>query len=176
MGRDKALIEIGGKPLVEHVIDKAGLFTDSVLIITNQPGFKRFGFPCHQDIIENCGPLGGIYTGLFHSKTKKNLVLSCDIPLVPDFVLEQLLQNSADEDVLAVRHNQKIEPLCAVYDRRCKNSLKTFLKNIELKMQVALQKMNTSFLDLETSEGYHKEWFTNINTPGELKTFEKKLL
>ena len=174
MGKDKGLVEFNGKPLIEHMIDKVKPITDSVFVITNQSGYERFGFPCFPDIIKDCGPMGGIFTGLYHSPSQKNLVLSCDIPIVPHHLLEHLVEQSGTEDALVPRHDGKTEPLCAVYDQACKESLKTLIDDSKFKLQHALNILDTRFLNLHKFDDFNSTWFANINTPDELKKHQNK--
>jgi len=174
MGKDKGLIEFNGKPLIEHITEKVRLITDSVFIITNQPGYDRFGFPCFPDIKKDCGPIGGIFTGLHHSSTLKNLVLSCDTPFIPHHLIKHLVEQSGVEDALVPRYDEKTEPLCGVYDRNCKETLKMLIDERELKLQNALEKLNTRFLDLHRFDDFDKRWFANINTPDELEKYQIK--
>lgn len=172
MGREKGFVKLNGKPLIEHVIEKVKPLTDSVIIITNQSGYRRFGFACFPDIIKNCGPIGGIFTGLHHTTTKKNLVLSCDIPLIPETFLNYLVEQTGNEDALVPWHDGKTEPLCAVYGQTCKKTLKKLIDQRQFKLQKALKKMNTRFLDLSCFGGFEKKWFVNINTPGDLEKYQ----
>lgn len=149
--------------------DKVQPITDSIIIIANQDGYERYGFPCFPDIIKDCGPMGGIFTGLHHSTTSKNLVLSCDTPFVPHHLLEHLVEQTGNEDALVPRHNGKTEPLCAVYDQNCKETLKKLIEKSQFKLQNALEKLNTRFLDAQRFDDFDSIWFTNINTQEQLE-------
>jgi molybdenum cofactor guanylyltransferase len=174
MGKDKGLIELNGKPLIEHITEKVRSLTETVIIITNQPGYDRFGFPCFPDIKKDCGPMGGIFAGLHYSSAKKNLILSCDIPFVPHHLLEHLVEQSGAEDALVPRYDGKTEPLCGVYDRNCKETLKMLIDEKHFKLQNALKKLNTRYLDLHRFDDFDKKWFANINTPDELEKHQNK--
>src|SRR6202008_2205785 len=82
MKEDKGLVYFNGKMLVEHVIASAKKMTTRIIIITANPAYRQFGYPCTEDEMKEKGPLGGIFTGLVHSSTKKNLVLGCDLPFL----------------------------------------------------------------------------------------------
>lgn len=175
MKTDKGFVLIDGKPMIQHILDTLKKVSDNVIIIANDDKYKTLGFPCYADIIPDCGPIGGIYTGLVHTDSRKNLILSCDIPLVSAAFLTQLISKVATEDVLVPEHNGKTEPLCAVYDKRCMEVLKERIENGELKMMDALLQLNTVYFKMDSNEWNAVHLFTNINTPDELIENEKKV-
>ena len=66
-GGDKPLKEIGGKTILEHVIDRARPQVRALVLNANGPAerFARFGLPVAADVVEGfAGPLAGILTGL----------------------------------------------------------------------------------------------------------------
>ena len=172
MKQDKGLVMLNGKMMIEYILDKAKLISDNIIIIANNNQYNQFGFPCYADIIKELGPMGGIYTGLANSTTKKNLVLSCDAPFINAKVLTELISLSDDEDVLVATHNAKTEPLCAIYDSNCKDYFRQWIENGELKMMDALQKLNT--VKVNFTENEMQDSFANINTPEELAKHQNK--
>ena len=85
MGRDKAFVDLGGKPLIEHVIERsADLGQAETILITNKPAqYAHLGLPMFRDILPDKGSLGGIYTALV--RTRVVLMcwsLACDMPFV----------------------------------------------------------------------------------------------
>ncbi|HYM98717.1 MAG TPA: molybdenum cofactor guanylyltransferase MobA [Aestuariivirgaceae bacterium] len=66
-GGDKGLIRLGGKPIVDHVIDRLKPQTDALIINANgEPSrFAAYGLPVVPDSIEgSAGPLAGVLAGL----------------------------------------------------------------------------------------------------------------
>ena len=112
--------------------------------------------------------MGGIYSGLVYSVTQKNLVLSCDAPFIPEIILSALIGQAKDEDVLITEHDGKNEPLCAIYDTRCKDLFRNLIAEKRLKMQEALQNLNTVKINFDSDDKVRKDWFVNINTPEDL--------
>jgi molybdenum cofactor guanylyltransferase len=168
MKSDKGFRLLQGKPLVEHVLEKAGSIVDDVLIIANDPAYEVFGVPCHPDLVKDCGPMGGIYTGLMKTRTQKNLVLSCDTPFIHENLMRILIEISGEEDVLLPEHNGQIEPLCAVYDVRCRKHFRSHLENKMYKIQDALRELNCLKINFPGSVLDMQRMFMNINTPEEL--------
>lgn len=172
MHQDKGLLLLNGKKMIEHVLDEAKKVTDTIIIISNDEVYKQFGFQCYQDIIKHCGPMGGIFTALQYSTTKKNLVLSCDSPFMSLRVLTSLINQIGDEEVLVAEYQNKIQPLCAIYDKSCSNLFKQLIEDGKLKMKDALLKLNTVKINFDQLNFEEVNPFENINTPEELKKYQ----
>lgn len=82
MGRDKALLELGGKSLVEHAVAKLRKVCGEVHILGNKPELAGYA-PLVQDLHEGCGPLGGMEAALNHSHREWSLFMPVDMPFIP---------------------------------------------------------------------------------------------
>lgn len=171
MMEDKGLIYLHDKMMIEHIIERVIKITGNIMIITKNPAYRKFGYPCYADAVKDKGPLGGIYTGLINSSTKKNLVVGCDTPFLSENILTALIEKSKDEDVLITQHKGKAEPLCAVYDRNCIPHFNTFLQQDKLKITDALSELKIVVINFDKEDWIQKDSFANINTPEDLKKF-----
>ncbi|MBS1799073.1 MAG: molybdenum cofactor guanylyltransferase [Acidobacteria bacterium] len=86
MGQDKAMLELAGRPLVEHAVRKLRSITPDVCILSGNPAMARFAPPV-ADLHVNCGPLGGIEAALSDSKKHWVLIVPVDTPFVPAALL-----------------------------------------------------------------------------------------
>ncbi len=66
MGRDKALLELAGKPLVRHAVKKLRRVCMDVRVLSDNPELAAYA-PIVPDIHRDCGPMGGIEAALTHS-------------------------------------------------------------------------------------------------------------
>jgi len=82
MGQDKALLELAGKPLVEHALIKLRRMCADVAILSNNSHLARFGTVV-EDLHPDCGPMGGIEAALAHAKHDWSLILPVDLPFLP---------------------------------------------------------------------------------------------
>lgn len=82
MGRDKALLELAGKPLVLRAVEKLRLVCAEVSILGNREELEAYA-PLVRDLHEGCGPLGGIEAALVHSTKAWNLFMAVDMPFLP---------------------------------------------------------------------------------------------
>jgi molybdenum cofactor guanylyltransferase len=82
MGRDKALMELAGKPLIRHAVKKLRRLCMDVRILTNNEELEQFA-PIVRDIHPGCGPMSGMEAGLRHSVFEWNLFMAVDMPFLP---------------------------------------------------------------------------------------------
>ncbi len=139
MGKDKALIEVQGVPLLQRTATLVQGYADPVYIIT--PWIERYqriiSTNCHL-LRENCpsgetqGPLVGFAQALVHVKTEWVLLLACDLPnLTTEAVAEWLPQlDQVDDEAIAClpSHKKGWEPLCGFYRSSCLTSLDKFIQ------------------------------------------------
>lgn len=119
MGRNKALLPLNGKTVIEKVIDEVRACCSALMLITNSPDkYMHLGYPCRPDVLPGGGPLSGIHAALTHAGTEYVLVVSCDIPLVRREIFEQLTAALPGYDIVIFKHRQ-FEPLCALYRQTC---------------------------------------------------------
>lgn len=137
MGQDKALIEIGGVPMLRRVCTAAGHCTSSVYVVARDDRYQALLPPgCHL-IIETplgetpAGPIGGFLQGLTTTTTDWVLLLACDLPRLSGEILQQCSQQldqlPATAIALLPRSAKGWEPLCGFYRRSSLTSLTDFV-------------------------------------------------
>lgn len=168
MGVDKGLMLLSGKPMVKHVLDAAAQLTPHILLVANNPAYRQFDYPVYADIWPETGPMGGIFTGLTHSKTDKNLILACDTPFLQAPVLNILLEHCAEFTITVATLNGQLEPLFAVYDKKCLPEIEKCLQNRVFKLQKLIDSYGNMVKKVEMSELVPSEVFRNLNTPEDL--------
>ena len=170
MGTDKGFLKINGKTFMERIIKVLKPLVNDIIIVSNNSDYDTFGHRRVEDIIGNSGPLAGLYTGLCHSETEYNLVLSCDVPLLNSKVLNILLEGIDDvSEVIQLKSKDSTLPLIAIYQKHCLHRCLELLQNGERRLQVAVEGFTTKTILLDTSlEKYVK----NINTMEQFKSME----
>ena len=118
MGMNKSFLKLGSKYVVEVIYEvMAGLFRN-VLVITNEPErYSELGYITFADIYKDKGPLGGIHSGLIHSGTEKNFILSCDMPLINESVLRFIIDYPLESDIKVAFADNFIQQLCGLYSK-----------------------------------------------------------
>jgi molybdenum cofactor guanylyltransferase len=185
MGRDKALLEIEGRPLIAIATEKLSAAGASPRICGSRPDLARFA-EVIPDNFARCGPLGGIEAALAVSDSDLNLFLPVDLPGLPvDFLHWMAERAEATEAVATIpRYGGRPEPLCAVYSRRMLPGVREALGSGQYKMMAALGRAAAALgeridsFDVETiaaalipaawpAAPRPEEWFRNINTPAD---------
>jgi len=120
MGVDKSFLDLGGRPIIEHVVD---ILTESfprVFIITNDPDkYERFGVPMLPDVIPGVGTLGGIHAGLHSLEDRAAFFVASDMPFIRPGVIDYLTDAFHDTDAVVPCLAGYYEPLLAVYSKEC---------------------------------------------------------
>lgn len=167
MGSDKGLMKLNNIAFVQHIIDAVKPHVNEILIISDNEKHDVFNLKRYSDIIPNVGPLGGIYTGLHHSKTEVNLIISCDVPMIDSELISELLSNySSEYDIIQTKSNEKTMPLVAIYHKTCVLEAENWIKEGKLRVRefVASRKLKT----VNLKKRFETQLF-NINTPEQLK-------
>lgn len=171
MGTDKGFLIYEEKPFIQHSIDALKPLVSEIIIVSNNPDYDVFGLKRIEDVIENSGPVAGIYSGLKHSKTEYNIVLSCDVPLITSEILRKLIVAvDGVSEVIQIESDGKNMPLIALYNKQCEPTFLKLFHAGELKLQYAINQFKVKTVTLNIED----ELFTrNINTPEELKDIKK---
>lgn len=162
MGSDKGFLSLKGSLFMEYIIAALNPLVQNIIIVSNNSNYDEFGLERVNDLIKDSGPIGGLYTGLYHSKTDYNMVLSCDVPLIKTFVLEQLIANKRDSyEVVQLRSNNRTIPLIALYQKQCMEKCLELLEMGEKRLRVAVDQFNTKTISIDPE---WEEYVKNINT------------
>lgn len=172
MGTDKGLLDLNGKTFIQHICEALQPIVGSnILIVSANAAYDALGFSRVEDIVENKGPVGGFYTGLKESKTKVNLVLSVDVPLVTTELLQWLIDNH-DEIymVTQTKIGEKTSPLIGVYDRSMRIVFGEHMAGNQLKLRQVIE--DVKHQTIEVPEKWSNQ-VQNINTKEEYQNLIK---
>jgi molybdenum cofactor guanylyltransferase len=178
---DKGVLELDGKPLLNHVIDAVEGLVEEVIVVTNTQtradAYRkvvseevRFAV----DIRESKSPLVGALTGFEEAKGEYSALLPFDSPFVSKEVLSLLFDCCVGKAAAVPRWtNQEIEPLHAVYHtKQALVAAEDALAEDELDMQSMVERLHgvryISTLVIEQLDPDFKTFF-NVNTPLDLK-------
>lgn len=129
MKKNKAFLEIDGKPLVERSLAVLQAVFTEVLISSNQPElYAGYELPIIQDEIHDRGPLEGLYQGLKAAAYDNVFFVACDMPFLSVELIRFLSAWIPAYDVVVPQLQSGLHPLHAFYHRRC---LPTIQNNLE---------------------------------------------
>ncbi len=178
LGRNKALLEIGGRKIIDIQIDKLSAVFDEFLIVTSSENhalvkhFERDGVRVISENEKGKGPLGGILSGLEASRFDKNFVLACDMPFInKDAVLYVLSKLDKGNCAVALPVTPKgPEPLFAAYRKTCIPAIKDEILSGSLKVTGFIARVSVCQIASEEIAAFDPRGliFMNINTEKEL--------
>jgi molybdopterin-guanine dinucleotide biosynthesis protein A len=176
LGYDKVLETFGGRSLLEQVISRISWLGGDIIIVTTSGKsiFKLIDRPkltTVTDIFPGKGPLGGIYTGLATSTSVYNLVVASDMPFLNQALLRYMIEVAVNYDVVVPRAGDLVEPLHAVYTKRCLAPIEGMLEQGNLKVDQLFPLVKTRYVDASEIERFDPEHlsFFNINTRADWK-------
>ena len=172
--REKALIEIKGKPLIAFIIESLEKVVDEIIISVrdeSQGELLKMIFPNLRfayDMFENTGPLAGILSGLSICKDEYCFIVACDMPFIKVDVVNLLFSKCMDYDAaIPQRANGFLEPLHSVY--KCSSMMsetKKSLENSETTILAPISRLNINYVPFEEISKIDPvlSTFMNINT------------
>ena len=102
MGRDKALMELAGRPLLRHALKKLRRVCMDVRALGANPEFAAYA-PIVPDLHPYCGPLGGMEAALSHSVFDWNLFMPVDMPFLPSAFLHNWVRRTLMDETRGAR-------------------------------------------------------------------------
>jgi molybdopterin-guanine dinucleotide biosynthesis protein A len=175
LGRDKALIEVGGRPLVQRATSALADAGASAVTVVGGDADRLHGLGL--DVVPDGwpgrGPLGGILTAFGWSPAPVVVVLACDLPFVTDDVvaavvgaLGELGESSVDA---ALAETTDLEPLCGAWRvAACEPSMLSAFTAGERAVHRAIATLRVRRV------GVDREALTNVNTPADLAAAEAR--
>jgi molybdopterin-guanine dinucleotide biosynthesis protein A len=129
MGTNKSLLKIGDKTIIEGLRDILQSMFKDVILITNDPDdYKFLSLPIYEDIFRRRGPLAGIHSGLKHSKTNINFIISCDLPFMTKEMINYLIEYKTDKLITVAKADGFIQQLAGKYSKECLSPSEEILK------------------------------------------------
>lgn len=171
-GHDKALLEVGGRRILDRVMTVfTGLF-DEIILVTNHPlRYLEWDVRIVTDLLPVRSSLTGIYTGLFYASNPFVFVTGCDTPFLKKELVELVLARIEPAiDIVMPATAAGMEPLCAVYSKNCLKPAEQHLRQNKLKIQLALRRCRLKTISekaLRRTDGELISFF-NVNTPEDL--------
>jgi molybdopterin-guanine dinucleotide biosynthesis protein A len=119
-GIDKAFLRMGGETFVDRIVRLLEPLVESVIVVTNDPEkYRGSRVRAVSDETAGRGPLMGLYSGLKASAAERSFVTTVDAPLLRPGLVERLRGLADGWDAVVPRSSFGLEPLCAIYSRRC---------------------------------------------------------
>lgn len=198
LGRDKARVEIGGRPLLARVLDAAAPSADELLVVTSDReahgrALRDEGWRIEDDgrlrLLSDRrpgrGPLAGLEAGLAEARHDLCLALACDLPFLPPEVPARLLDALArwregagasgpPRAVVPVAGGRR-QSLCVAVERRGVAAAVDCLDADEPSVAAWLDRLEVREITLRELAAGHEEagaarrWMMDVDTPDALE-------
>ncbi len=172
-GQDKALVEVGGKPMLARMVELLRGAAMEAKVVAAGGKYEAFGVEIVEDRWPGEGPLGGIITALEDAagsaaRAEWNLILSCDMPFLTRAWLAFLCERAAKSkaQVVLPYSTHGPEPLCACYRTESAGALRAAFASGVRKVTQGLQHVTTEVLDEAEWKRFDSagRLFWNMNT------------
>ena len=175
-GRPKALLEVGGRRIIDRVLDVVKSVTDDVLLVTNTPDlYASLGVAMVPDVLPDRGALGGIYSGLRAAPGECAFTVACDMPFLMPEVARLVIDRAPLADVVVPVCGGRYEALHACYAKSCLAPIEARLREGRLKVAGFYEDVRVHAISEEEVARLRGSEiaFMNVNTPDELARAEE---
>lgn len=176
MGTDKALLDMGGKPMIERILEQTAELGDPLLVTNTPERFAYLNLPLVGDRFPGTGPLGGLYTALQAAPHPYIIALACDMPFVNRPLLEFMMTQAEAFEAVVPRlatdgGTAEAEPFRAIYSKACLDPIQQALEAGKLRMVGFLPKVKVRWVEEKEIRVFDPDLLTfkNCNTPDELE-------
>lgn len=172
MQSNKAFLKIKDKTLIEIIIDSLSDLFSEIIVVTNEPElYQSLRVKIIKDLIPHMGPLSGIHAGLKYSNNDINLVVACDMPFADKGLAEYMVNNIGEADVYIPCIKAYLQPLFAVYKKKCLSAIEDCLNNNQFKVISFYPDVRVAYLGEEKINelSSYQDPFFNVNTPKEFQ-------
>lgn len=172
MGQDKAQLQVGGQTLFERMLAVLQSLFSRVIIAGERPDLSLPDVPAIADIYPGSA-LGGIHTGLSAAETDWVFIAPCDMPYPDRRVIERLLLCRRDHDAVVPRTPAGLEPVFALYHKRCLPVIEALLEQKKFRIYALYQQIDVHFLNPEELPSNWHRSLLNLNTPEDLARIDR---
>jgi len=169
MGRDKALLELAGAPLVERALRVLrGISERQLLLSGSGERYSQFGVEQLTDAVPGAGPLGGLLAALEAASTPWVALLGCDQPRVDRSTYRALFAQAEREgaELCLLESEYGLEPTIGVYQRALAGRVRACLEAGERRMTSIHASARVATLAIDAGP---PELALNVNTPEDFR-------
>ena len=175
LGQEKATLRLGGRTLLERVAGLVALLSDDLVVVKRadqELTFERGRVV--NDLPLYTGALAGLAAGLGAARHPWSLVVACDMPFLSLPLLRYMLSLTPGQDIVVPRLAAGLEPLHALYHRRCLGPLRLALEQGQRRLVSFYPSLRVRQVTLDEIIPWdpHLRSFYNINTPEDLAQAE----
>ncbi len=172
-GKIKAFLPLRGKRLLDYIYELFTDLFDEIILVTKDPlKYLDWDVLIGTDLFSVRSSLTGIHAGIFYASNPYCFMCASDMPFLQKNLVEGLLREiQEDTDVVIPETSEGLEPLCAVYSKRCLHRIEQQLNIENYKIRDFLKKIRLKKIKETTLKKWDSKLvsFLNINTPEDLQ-------
>lgn len=179
MGMDKRHLSVHGKPLLDRVTSVLlELFPEVLLVLAEEDISKQDDrIRIVTDLVPGCAAVGGLYTGLYHSRHPRVFVVACDMPFINPAVIELFPQKADATDIVLAQLVTGLQPLHGLYSKHCLPFLKAMIDARDLRLQNIADQQGLAVHRIPEAEIKRLDpqllSFLNVNSPADIEFAQK---
>ncbi|WP_417614059.1 molybdenum cofactor guanylyltransferase [Parasphingorhabdus sp.] len=171
IGGGKPFLILDGISLIDRSLDRVSRWSSDVAVALQEAPSQtlRADIELLVDHEKNQGPLSALSNALCYAQKKKSshvLLIPCDMPFLPDDLLQRLEQEIGASQVAMARSNGQIHPICALWSTNITNQITAYAETGRRSLIGLADTMQVEFIDWT---GADPDPFFNINTPEDMK-------
>lgn len=178
-GQNKAFLHIGGKRIIDRLLEVYRQRFDQIVLVTNDPtAYMDVDALMVSDHYAVRSSLNGLHAGLYAAAHEFAFFAACDTPFVNGSLIQHMLDKiERNKDLIIPSTSAGYEPMFAVYKKSCLPAMVWQLEHERLKIQGLFRKVRVKSVaeaDLRQIDPDLVSFF-NVNTPEDLKRAETLL-
>ena len=176
-GQEKALLNVGGIPILKRIIQNLAVQCNPVVIIAtgDLTRFSTFGITAIPDS-RSLGPMAGLAAALDWLANENPCVshvlsVPCDIPFLPfDLVAQLSAMLRPDTFAACAASGGRLHPVIGLWPLSARHALQESVSRMDLSFHACLAGKNVATVEWH---GHPYDPFFNVNTPEDLAEAEQ---
>jgi molybdopterin-guanine dinucleotide biosynthesis protein A len=168
----KALLDVGGKPIIERVLDAVRPLVCDIIVADNDQSLAHLpGIRIAPDLRPRAGPLTALYSGLSAARSELCIVVASDMPFLNSALLTWMVEEARDYDAVVPVVDSRMEPMHAVCrTKACLTAVAAALRRGEKRMTSYLPNVRVRKVTQDTLRRIDPDLRSlfNVNTPADL--------
>lgn len=179
MGTDKRHLSIHGKPLLDRVLSVLLEVFPEVLLVLAEDDISKQDERIRvvTDLVPGCAAVGGLYTGLYHSRYPSVFVVACDMPFINPAVIELFFQKGDIADLVLAQLVNGLQPLHGLYSQKCLPFLREMIDAQDFRLQNMADKQSLTVHRIPEEDIKRVDpqllSFLNLNSPADVELAKK---
>lgn len=170
IGGDKPHLMLGGVTLLDHALARATSWSPVVAVALRDaisPALPKTIVTLF-DEIARAGPLSALSSALAFARSRaadRVLLIPCDMPFLPDDLLQRLVQEIGSDEVAMARSHGQVHPICALWATSALEKIEAYAASGRRSLFGFADGLESRLVDWG---GTDSDPFFNINSPEDL--------